>query len=178
MKGVPPPLYAKKGLELFEAAKAYGITHLSAKRLDGKDWSAMALDISGATKVSVREYLSMIQAASVTLQPSDLPLYFSDHILEAVRANWNQFQPSLTDLEPDEITEACDKIGAVVWKHNPVVKPFIDPESEHDETGQYIGTRELRDETFVEMQRLEREQKLAEDAAYAQSISDPFGLSY
>jgi len=168
MGDTPPPLWKREGEKIFAEARNYGITQRGVESLDG-DWSRMSLNIGGATKIGLMQYLAFVQAVSLTVQVADLDCLLSNEgpIKPFFREHFAHVQGELTDIPPDSLFDTMERLclSAMAVKP-PEAAPAFDPDSEYDAaTGQYIGKRELRDEAYLEWDAENKRREEAERKA-------------
>jgi len=166
MGDTPEPLWARRGAEVrAAAARDYSIQINQARPLGG-DYLQMSADVTRSTKAGVYEFCQASAVVAVTLQPNDLPLYFSDHVLEMVRANFPHFKADLTDMPPHSIVEVCNQIGLAILRHNPIVTKN-DPDPFYRESDKDRQEKILRDEVWLEMEQ----QKDAQEKEAARAVT-------
>jgi hypothetical protein len=171
MGETPPTLWERKAQAHNAAAREYGINIQGGRPFspDGQ-YAQMAMDVTGSTRAGVLEFCRISHVVSVSIQPTDLPLYLSDFMLTAVRENFGNYQTTLSNLEPHEIVDTFDRIGAALWKQNPVIKNEPDPF--YKETDEIRKAKLLTDETWLEMNNAE----LAREAEAAKPKLDMWGF--
>jgi hypothetical protein len=156
MGDTAPTLWERKAQGHNAAAREYGIIIHGGRPLDpAGQYAQMSLDVTGSTRAGVLDFCRLSHVVSVSIQPIDLPLYLSDFILDAVKANFGNYQAALTNLEPAEIVDTFDRIGAALWKVNPVVTVSKEKDPFYKESDEDRKQKQLNDEAWLEMQNAE-----------------------
>jgi hypothetical protein len=125
--------------------------------------------VRGSSPASVLDFCRATGIESVSLQTQDVDLYVQkregDQMAELVRANFSVLNPG--ELAPDEIFDAFQTMVIRVMSH--VVPAELDksPDPFARETNEDRQRKEIEDETFMEMDRLQR---AAEQASVTQTV--------